>query len=332
MTSSRRAARRAVRPRPAQHRAHRLRTHLSRRRRRRRRPVHARRVVPDVVARPRRPGPRHAAGFLRRRPLLPAPRRRRAAPARCARDGRCPSLGVVGPASARAHAPRPEGRPARADARHASADEPDLRGLDRSGRDCRRSSMPSPRATRCSAGASMGRSPRRSCCSGGWRIRTMSPRLPPPCMPPSSTSPTATIATRPRWRMQRSGGRRIPTPPMTRAFERCLVYLTAADDPGITILPTHRLVRPGPGIAFSLDDLWARLDDAYETEPAADGRAALAAAAVDARDAPRLCGGRARRGGGPPATATIPTAPRAIASTSRSSKPRCSGRPACLGT
>jgi uncharacterized protein (DUF1015 family) len=68
--------------------------------------------------------------------------------------------------------------------------------------------------------------------------------------------------------------------PSGAPFERCLVYLTAADDPGITILPTHRLVRPGPGIAFSLDDLWARLDDAYETVPAADGRAALAAAAA----------------------------------------------------
>jgi len=62
-------------------------------------------------------------------------------------------------------------------------------------------------------------------------------------------------------------------------FERCLVYLAATDDPGITILPTHRLVRPGPGIAFSLDDLWARLDDAYETEAAVDARSALATAA-----------------------------------------------------
>ena len=61
-------------------------------------------------------------------------------------------------------------------------------------------------------------------------------------------------------------------------FERCLVYLAASNDPGITILPTHRLVRPGPGIAFSLDDLWARLDDVFETLPAADGRAALVAA------------------------------------------------------
>ena len=70
-----------------------------------------------------------------------------------------------------------------------------------------------------------------------------------------------------------------PDAPPDAPFERCLVYLTAADDPGITILPTHRLVRPGSGIAFSLDDLWARLDDAYETLPAAGGRAALAAAA-----------------------------------------------------
>jgi uncharacterized protein (DUF1015 family) len=63
-------------------------------------------------------------------------------------------------------------------------------------------------------------------------------------------------------------------------FERCLVYLAAADDPGVTILPTHRLVRPGHGIAFSLDDLWARLDDAFETVPAADGRTALATASA----------------------------------------------------
>lgn len=71
-----------------------------------------------------------------------------------------------------------------------------------------------------------------------------------------------------------------PDAPPDARFERALVYLAAADDPGITILPTHRLVRPGPGIAFSLDDLWARLDDVYETLPAADGRAAIAAASA----------------------------------------------------
>jgi uncharacterized protein (DUF1015 family) len=71
-----------------------------------------------------------------------------------------------------------------------------------------------------------------------------------------------------------------PNAPTDAAFGQCLVYLAAADDPGLTILPTHRLVRPGAGIAFSLDDLWARLDDAYETEPAADATSALATAAA----------------------------------------------------
>jgi uncharacterized protein (DUF1015 family) len=70
-----------------------------------------------------------------------------------------------------------------------------------------------------------------------------------------------------------------PAAPRDAPFERSLVYLAAADDPGITILPTHRLVRPGHGIAFSLDDLWARLDDAYETDPAADAASALSLAA-----------------------------------------------------
>ncbi len=80
-----------------------------------------------------------------------------------------------------------------------------------------------------------------------------------------------------------------------RAFERCLVYLAAADDPAITILPTHRLVRPGPGIAFSLDDLWARLDDAYDTEPADDARVGAGHRGLAARHAPRVRGGRPRR-------------------------------------
>jgi uncharacterized protein (DUF1015 family) len=61
---------------------------------------------------------------------------------------------------------------------------------------------------------------------------------------------------------------------------QCLVYLAAADDPALTILPTHRLVRPGPGVAFSLDDLWARLDDAWEEESTRDVHDALAHAAA----------------------------------------------------
>jgi uncharacterized protein (DUF1015 family) len=67
-----------------------------------------------------------------------------------------------------------------------------------------------------------------------------------------------------------------PDAPAEAPFRWCLVYLSAADDPGLTILPTHRLVRPGPGIAYSLDDLWARLDDAWDEEAVGSVPAALA--------------------------------------------------------
>ena len=105
--------------------------------------------------------------------------------------------------------------------------------------------------------------------------------------------------------------RRAATPDASpdAPFERCLVYLAAAEDPGITILPTHRLVRPRPGVAFSLDDLWARLDDSFETEPAADGTSALATAAalrathhafaVVARDGAAVLSKPRRTGGSP---------------------------------
>lgn len=60
-----------------------------------------------------------------------------------------------------------------------------------------------------------------------------------------------------------------PEAPSDAAFRWCMVYLSDATDPALTILPTHRLVRPAPGVAYSLDDLWARLDDSWELEPAA---------------------------------------------------------------
>jgi uncharacterized protein (DUF1015 family) len=59
-----------------------------------------------------------------------------------------------------------------------------------------------------------------------------------------------------------------------------LVYLADADDPGISLLPTHRLVLPGPGVAFSRDDLWMRLDDAWDVEERDDLASAAAAAAA----------------------------------------------------
>ena len=71
-----------------------------------------------------------------------------------------------------------------------------------------------------------------------------------------------------------------PSAPPDAPFEFCLVCLAAADDPALFILPTHRLVRPGPGLAFSIDDLWARLDDRWELEPAPDVRTALDASAA----------------------------------------------------
>jgi len=61
-----------------------------------------------------------------------------------------------------------------------------------------------------------------------------------------------------------------------------LVYLCDAADPGISLLPTHRLLLPRDGVAFSLDDLWMRLDDGWDLTPH-DGLAAAAAEAAAAR-------------------------------------------------
>jgi uncharacterized protein (DUF1015 family) len=59
-----------------------------------------------------------------------------------------------------------------------------------------------------------------------------------------------------------------------------LVYLADATDPGISLLPTHRLLLPRPGTAFSRDDLWMRLDDGWDVEESDDLVSAAAAAAA----------------------------------------------------
>lgn len=59
-----------------------------------------------------------------------------------------------------------------------------------------------------------------------------------------------------------------------------LVYLADAADPGISLLPTHRLVRPRDGVAYSRDDLWMRLDDGWDVEEHDD----LAGAAASAHE------------------------------------------------
>jgi uncharacterized protein (DUF1015 family) len=71
-----------------------------------------------------------------------------------------------------------------------------------------------------------------------------------------------------------------PDAPADAPFERCLVYLSDAADPNLTILPTHRLLRPARDVAFSIDDLWARLDDVWEIQPAPDAASAVAEAAA----------------------------------------------------
>jgi uncharacterized protein (DUF1015 family) len=59
-----------------------------------------------------------------------------------------------------------------------------------------------------------------------------------------------------------------------------LVYLCDAAGPGVSLLPTHRLLLSRPGAAFSLDDLWMRLDDRWEVERSEDLAAAAATAAA----------------------------------------------------
>ena len=100
-----------------------------------------------------------------------------------------------------------------------------------------------------------------------------------------------------------------PGAPPDADFEFALVYLSDATDPGMALLPTHRLLLPRAGTAFSLDDLWMRLDDGWNVEPAADIGAALAGAAarreqshafaVAGRDGTAVLW-RARRPGGSP--------------------------------
>ncbi len=77
-------------------------------------------------------------------------------------------------------------------------------------------------------------------------------------------------------------------------FGMTLLHLCAAGDPSIEVLPTHRLVRPAAGVPDRVADLLARLDGAFEAEPAAslaeavdaarrhrDGEHALAVAGLD---------------------------------------------------
>jgi uncharacterized protein (DUF1015 family) len=70
-----------------------------------------------------------------------------------------------------------------------------------------------------------------------------------------------------------------PGAPAGADFAMCLLHLCAADDPAIEVLPTHRLVRPRPGVPDSSADLARRLEGRLAVEPAAS----LAEAAAEAR-------------------------------------------------
>jgi uncharacterized protein (DUF1015 family) len=54
-----------------------------------------------------------------------------------------------------------------------------------------------------------------------------------------------------------------------------LIYACAADDPGLVLLPTHRLLTPRPGLPYSRDDLDYRLEDVWEMEAVDDPVAGL---------------------------------------------------------
>ena len=62
-------------------------------------------------------------------------------------------------------------------------------------------------------------------------------------------------------------------------FEWTLVYLCAAGDPAMEILPTHRLVLPAPGVPDSIAELTARIGDRLDAEPQPDAATSLAAGA-----------------------------------------------------
>lgn len=66
-----------------------------------------------------------------------------------------------------------------------------------------------------------------------------------------------------------------PDAPADADFGFVLVYLCAADDPGLAVLPTHRLLRPAPDLPDSLAGLRQQLSTAVVLEPTADLAAAL---------------------------------------------------------
>ena len=71
-----------------------------------------------------------------------------------------------------------------------------------------------------------------------------------------------------------------PDAPDDVDFAMALVYLSGADDPAVEVLPTHRLVLPGPGIPTTSAELVARLGDRVSVRPTKSLEDAAAEAAA----------------------------------------------------
>ncbi len=117
----------------------------------------------------------------------------------------------------------------------------------------------------------------RCTASGGWPTR---PRTPPSrrrCATAGSSSPTGTTATRRPSPIATSAARRRAGNGSDAPYDRVLMGLTALEDPGLVVLPTHRVLTRWPEGAESafasrpvdgLDALRAALADAPEDAPA----------------------------------------------------------------
>ena len=66
-----------------------------------------------------------------------------------------------------------------------------------------------------------------------------------------------------------------PDAPDDADFGQVLVYLCAADDPAVEVLPTHRIVRADEGIPTTLAELARRLGDAFTFDECRDSRSAV---------------------------------------------------------
>jgi uncharacterized protein (DUF1015 family) len=75
-----------------------------------------------------------------------------------------------------------------------------------------------------------------------------------------------------------------PEAPAGTDFAWTLAHLCAADDSALLLLPTHRLVLPGPGVPSSLAELIGRLSDQWTVERLPDLASAVGAAAARRRE------------------------------------------------